>query len=869
MKRRTRLVAGARTVLGLAVHWLSVALACLGHGSARAAEPKVDFASQVQPLLANHCAKCHAGQRPEGGLRLDGPAGLQQGGDSGPLVIAGSAESSRLVHAISGGGSDVARMPPEGKGEPLSSDEIALVRLWIQQGATLPDPTRTIETSVHWAFRRPARAALPQLDSPRTVRNPVDPFIQAKLAEHGLAASAEADRATLMRRLSLDLLGLPPSIEESRAFVADDRPDAYECLVDRALASPFFGERWGRHWLDVARYADSNGYTRDFGRDIWRYRDWVLDAFNADMPFDQFTVEQIAGDMLPGATQDQKIATGFHRNTLVNEEGGTDAEQFRVDAVADRVATTGSAFLGLTVECARCHAHKYDPISQREYYQLFALLNNADEPKMDAPYDWQVASGLLDQRAAIRAQIAEKEKLIEAMRAELEARQVEWERTITPEQRMKLPGPVQESLMISLDRRNPMQKMLAEDLYRVAPEARQAIPLLDEVQRLRDSEPKIPTTLVMVERAEPRVTHIHRRGNFLDLGARVGPAVPAVFPQLTSAAAGPNRLDFARWLVADENPLTPRVIANRCWQHFMGRGIVETENDFGTQGSPPSHPELLDWLALELPRQRWSTKQLLRLIVSSAAYRQSSTATPATRQADPTNHWWSRQSRLRLDAEIVRDASLETAGLLTHRMGGASVFPPQPEGVFDFTQDPKPWNAAQGSDRFRRGMYTHFWRSSPYPALMVFDAPGGNVTCTRRMRSNTPLQSLTLANDAQFLECARALARRVLQQAPADTNAQAEFAFESALARRASAEEHARLLDLIRQQQDAFASRPAEARQLLAELPVAGATPPTPAGSGTPAASDAGAVTPRETELAAWTAVARVLLNLDEFITRE
>jgi hypothetical protein len=644
------------------------------------------------------------------------------------------------------------------------------------------------------------------------------------------------------------LLGLPPTPEEVDRFTDDTRPDAYERLVDRLLASPAYGERWARHWLDGARYADSNGYTRDFPRDIWKYRDWVIDAVNRDLAFDQFTIEQIAGDMLPEATADQIVATGFHRNTLINEEGGTDQEQFRVEAVADRVATTGAVFLGLTLDCARCHDHKYDPILQREYYQVFAFFNNCDEPTLEVPHDWQISQGVLERREELRKQISQLEEQLRAEQASLDKAQTAWEGTITPEQRAALAGPTQEALAIPLAERNDEQKRLVAAVFRKSDVARKAFPLVQAIANLRDKEPAIPTTMVLRERTTARTTHIHRRGNFLDTGAAVEPGVPGVLPSVSSEGQVPTRLDFARWLVDAANPLTARVIVNRYWQRFFGRGIVETENDFGVQGDRPTHPELLDWLAAEFVAQGWSIKTLHRMMVNSASYRQASHYRQDLEEVDPDNKLLARQRRLRLEAEIVRDVALAASGLLTRTIGGPSVFPPQPEGVFEFTQDPKPWNTEQGSNRFRRGMYTFFWRSSPFPALVLFDAPDSNVTCTRRLRSNTPLQALTLANDVQFLQCAAALASDVMSRIPSDNEERARHAFRRCLARNPSLQEQERLLALLDDERRQFAADPKAARDLVDATGISVGDRP---------------------ELAAWTALCRVIMNLDEFITRE
>ncbi len=841
-------------LMGCGSGWLLVVSACLAafpsaFADESAGESVDTYARDVKPILAKHCYRCHGVKRQRASLRLDSAAGATRGGDSGPAIKAGDSSGSLLILAVTGA-DDVEKMPPKGPG--LSRREIEVLRVWIEDGARAPrEDVATLERrlSDHWSFQPIVRPVPPRTKNSAWVRNPIDSFVLARLENEGIAPSPEADRATLLRRLHLDLLGLPPSTAEVDEFLDDQGEGAYQRLVERLLASAHFGERWGRHWLDVARYADSNGYTRDFAREIWKYRDWVIDAFNRDLPFDQFVIEQIAGDLLPLATPAQRIATGFHRNTLINEEGGTDKEQFRVDAVADRVATTGVAILGLTVGCARCHDHKFDPVSQREYYQLFAFLNNCDEPTIEAPSYEQIARGDLEKRAAMRTQVARLEKKLAAEADELLAKQLEWEASLKPADRVRFPGPTQEALQTPPDERTDAHKKLLASVYKKTSHARKAFPLVDQINALESSEPKIATTMVMRERKEPRETYVHLRGNFLARGARVSPGVPAVLPLLPETAGEPNRLDFARWLVEERNPLTPRVIVNRYWQHLFGRGIVETENDFGTQGSAPTHPGLLDWLASEFVAREWSRKNMLRLIVSSATYRQASHQRESLADIDPRNYLLARQSRLRLEGEIVRDVALTASGVRSRRIGGPSVFPPQPEGVFEFTQDPKPWKSVEGPDRFRRGMYTHLWRSSPYPALMVFDFPGSNVTCTRRVRSNTPLQALTLANDLQFVEFAQRLAERILDgRIRSDTEARARFAFELCLARAPRAAEYERLLAFIREQHASFEADGEAARRFVGVEPAPGVD---------------------LVERATWIAVARVLLNLDEFITRE
>ncbi len=822
------------------------------------ADDSVDYVRDIKPILAQHCTQCHGRAKQQNSLRLDTAATAVRGGDSGPAIVASKANESLLVKALLGEG-DVPKMPP--KGPQLAPEKVALIKKWIDLGAKAPtEEILPVFKTEHWSFKGPERPALPKVRDVTWPHGPIDYFVDARLTHEDLHPSPTASPETLIRRLSFDLRGVPPTVEEIDAFLTDQRPDAYDRLIDRLLASPKYGERWGRHWLDVARYADSNGFTRDFGREIWKYRDWVIASVNADVPFDQFTIEQFAGDMLPDATRDQIIATGFHRNTLINEEGGTDKEQFRVDAVADRVNTTGVAYLGLTLGCARCHEHKYDPISQREYYQFFAFLNNCDEPKFDAPSDLQIERGDLRRRAKIREQITMLEKRMEKKSKAFLAAQLKWEETITPKLLVTLPGPLQAALGKKPDKREDNDKKLIRNYFKTLDVARKEFPDVDKIAKLRAEEPPIPTTMVLRERTDPRETHVHRRGNFLDKGILVKPQVPAVLHPLPQDCENPNRLDFAQWLVSSDNPLTPRVVMNRHWQYFFGRGIVETENDFGIQGTPPTHPKLLDWLAVEFCRTgfptrpdgqeytsysslAWSAKRMHRQIISSATYRQSSRMTPELLERDPYNKLLARQSRVRLEAEIIRDAALTASGLLTHKVGGPSVHPPQPEGIYLFTQDPKPWNTDIGEDRYRRGMYTHFWRSSPYPAMMAFDFPKSNTTCTRRVRSNTPIQSLVLANDIQFIECARALATQ--SYVGDEWPERIDLAFRMALGRRPSTNERDRVLELVKNQLYIFLQDRNAANHFAGDTEL-------PTG-----------------RFAAWTAVCRVLLNLDEFVTRE
>jgi hypothetical protein len=821
-------------------------------GTAVAADP-VDYLRDVKPLLAQHCYLCHGAKAHKGDLRLDTAAAIRKGGNSGPAVVPAKSQESPLIQAVEGV-PGMTRMPF--KRPALAPAQIAVLKAWIDGGAEAPAREKADDGSTgtrHWAFIPPVRPSLPEVKDPSAERNPIDRFIRARLEQEGITPSPEADRITLIRRLSLDLLGLPPTIHEVDAFRADERPDAYERLVDRFLHSPHYGERWGRHWLDLARYADSNGYSIDAPREIWKYRDWVINALNQDMPFPEFVIEQMAGDLLPRATVEQQVATGFHRNTQINQEGGIDPEQFRVEAVADRVSTTGVVFLGLTLGCARCHDHKFDPITQQEYYQFFAFLNNQEEPALALA------------EPTIAAQGEAVQKRIDELAEEYTRHQQEWLKNLPEERRSHIDRNIQVILNLGYDQRDRKQKQTLLAFFK-----KREPPLyarLKALQDLEQSKPKFPTTMVLKERAKPRETFVHVGGDFTRHGERVSPGVPAVLPAL-SGVESPNRLALARWLVDAGNPLTARVTVNRMWQHYFGKGLVETENDFGTQGSPPTHPELLDWLATEfvgsaergvrsaeLPstphsalRAPYSMKALHRLIVTSATYRQSSRHGADLAKRDPYNRLLGRQARLRLDAEVIRDLGLAASGLLDRKIGGPSVFPPQPPGVFRFTQVPREWKASNGGDRYRRGMYTFFWRAAPHPALTVFDAPDAVSACTRRVRSNTPLQALTLLNDEAFLESARALAGRVLHEAPAGEKQRLQYLFRLCLARPPSPSESRRLQSFLSQQREEFRQTPADAQALL----------PVPL--------------PAETEIpegAAWTALARALLNLDEFVTRE
>lgn len=796
------------------------------------ANERIDYTTQVKPILSRHCLECHDAKVQKGGLRLDSAKAIFQGGDSGTSVVAGDAKKSLLIDVLHAD-SVYPRMPY--KRSPLKAAEVKILTQWIAEGAVAPKDEKVFDVRDHWAFQAPKRPALPNVGNNAWVRNAIDAFILARLQEDKLKPSPEADRRTLIRRVSLDLTGLPPTPAEVDAFLKDTSPQAYEKVVDRLLQSPHYGEKWARHWLDLARYADTHGFTIDGPREIWKYRDWVIEALNKDKPFDQFVIEQFAGDLLPKATQAQKIATGFHRNTLINQEGGIDPEQFRVDAVADRVDTTGVVFLGLTLGCARCHDHKYDPITQKEYYQLFAFLNNQSEPTLS------IATPEL---------AAKREKMTKDMEdLEIELN----EHLQTYANKNKVSEQLAEILRLRPEQRTDQQKAALAKHFRSKTDTFKGY--FQKLDQMKKTMPRFPTTMVLAELAKPRETHLMIMGDFTRKGELVQPNVPALLQSLPPSKDRPNRLDLARWLVDEKNPLVARVTVNRLWQRYFGKGIVETENDFGTQGSAPTHPQLLDWLATEFMRQKWSLKAMHRLIVTSATYRQSSTVQAEAQKVDPYNKLLAYQNRLRLDAELIRDNALAVSGLLSPKIGGPGVFPPQPEGIYRFTQVNRPWKTSKGGDRYRRGLYTYFQRSAPYPGLIVFDAPNANSTCTKRVRSNTPLQALTLLNDQSYLELAAGLAGRILRESPKTRKDRVAYAFQICLSRPPTDWEAGKVEAYVEQQLQEFRRSPKDAKSFLQ------------IGN---ALSQEGTLADAElAEQAAWVATARALMNLDEFITRE
>jgi hypothetical protein len=1023
------------------------------------AAPALDFAKDIQPLLAKHCYDCHGPKKHEGGLRLDQRDSAMRGGDVGPAVVPGKSAESLLYKAIAGIGDDVVRMPKER--DPLSAADIATLRTWIDQGAIWPtsDTVAKKDPRDHWAFKAPQRPAIPAVKNAAWARGDLDRFVLARLEKESLAPSAEADKTTLLRRLSLDLIGLPPTIAELDAFLADTSVDAYEKQVERLLKSPHYGERWGREWLDAARYADSDGFEKDKSRFVWFYRDWVIGALNRDLPYDQFVIEQLAGDQLPNATQDQRVATGFLRNSMINEEGGIDPEQFRMEAMFDRMDAIGKSVLGLTIQCAQCHTHKFDPITHDEYYRLFAFLNNDHEsqPVVYTPDELMLRDSLVRQIQTIEAKLraehpdwqtklAEWEKAAQAKQpawevlapseyaepgggaklkllgdqsmlcggyaptkcgyrvvgttklprvtaikldllndpnlpcngpgrsfkgtcalteihvevapadkpdarhaAKLNAANADYSQPESPLEpnfddrsgKKKKVGPVgfaidgNDDTAWAIDagpgRRNVPRSAVfsfekpvefapgtivtvnltqnhggwnsddhqnnligrfrisvasaADAATRVDPLPPNVLTILaipaaqrspaqvdalftyyrttvsewkaanDEIEKLWQQWPTGATTLTLTSREVPRETHVLRRGDFLKPTKQVAPGVPAFLHQLP-AGAPPTRLTLARWLVDRRSPTTARVVVNRIWQAYFGMGLVSTPEDFGMQSEPPSHPELLDFLAVDFMDRGWKLKELHRAIVTSATYRQSSRITPEAYARDPYNRLLARAARFRVDGEIVRDIALASSGVLHRQFGGPSVFSPAPAFLFQppASYAPFPWDEAKGDQRYRRAIYTFRRRSTPYPALTNFDVPNGDFSCVRRQRSNSPLQALTTLNEEIYTDCARALAVKLLSSTGSNDEQRIALAFRTTVSRAPTADEIAALQTLLAKQRKRIADgwiNPWEVATGKAEKPAklpAGATP---------------------ADLAAYTILSRVMLNLDETITRE
>ncbi len=952
---------------------LSFALAtCLFASPLLAVEP--DFNRDVRPILAAKCFKCHGPDEKsrKADLRLDAP----------------NAAGKKLVDRIHSKDPEEVMPPPSVK-KPLTDAEKKTLADWIASGA---------KYEPHWAFVPPRKPAL----------NSIDELVRAQLAKQNMKPAPPADKFTLIRRVYLDLVGYPPSLEKVEAFIKDDSPEAFEKVVDHLLASPHYGERWARRWLDLARYADTNGYEKDRGRSIWPYRDWVIKALNDDVPFDRFSIEQLAGDMIPNATRDQIVATGFHRNTMLNEEGGIDPLEFRYYAVVDRANVTSTVWLGLTMGCAQCHTHKFDPISHTEYFRFLAFMNNADEPELELPSaaetkrrtELEASIRKLESDLPGKLPAADRDKLFEVWLAAQHKDAVKWttvrptkmeagpskltilddgsilatgdamkhdvyslalpelpanitafriealtheslpdrgpgrafyegpkgdfllgEFTLTADGKpvkfasavtthgnptpaldglpqtgwagaskagmpstayftlsapqtikdgklglqferhysaslgrfrlavttdarlMKgrdLPAEIEALLLLEPEKLSEAKRdLLLHHWASIAPEFKKA---RAEIEELRKQLPKPVTSLVLRERPAdfPRPTFRHHRGEFLQPKEAVEPGGLAILPPMPMNA---NRLSFARWLVSRENPLVARVTVNRHWQAIFGRGLVRTTEDFGYQGDPPSNPELLDWLAVEFMDNGWLQKKLHKTIVMSATYRQSSRLTPESLEKDPENKLLARGPRVRLDAEQLRDSLLKTSGLLSAKIGGPSVFPPQPAGAADGTYGAGPWKPSEGEDRFRRGLYTFTKRTAPFAMTTTFDGPSGESCLARRETSNTPLQSLTMLNDVMLTDFTQALAKLAVEF-KGTTDEKMAFLFRSCLVRSPKLDELAILVKFFEAQRERFKAEPKRADAV--------------AGAGADAI-----------DRAAWAAVARTILNLDEFITKE
>ncbi len=1016
-----------------------------------ASKEKIDFVRDVQPLLKRHCFKCHASDKREGGFRLDVRSAAFAGGDEGIAIRKGESGNSSLITRVSGEDPDVV-MPPEG--DRLTPAEVDVLKQWVDQGSIWPDSAAGENVRPdHWSYQPVLRPEIPIVRDGKWVRNAVDAFVLAKLESRRFAPSPPADRYTLIRRLYLDLLGLPPHPDDVDAFVNDSSPKAYEQLVSKLLMSPHFGERWGRHWLDMARYADSDGYEKDRARpNAWRWRDWVIDAINKDIPFDQFTIEQLAGDLLPNATADQKLATAFHRQTLTNTEGGTDQEQFRVEACFDRTETTGAVWLGLTVGCARCHTHKYDTITQREYYQLFGFFNNGDETSLQVPISEEATAKYENDLAAHNSKVAKQEQALSQLRKTLVPELLAWEDAyrkkvttlnmlekspvtwhVTEFESMKassgaiftrqedgsylvegppgktIPDKDEYTLLLRApdgeitgllvetipDKRLPSsgagrakngnfvlsdvrvysaatrelkkehrQKLAAADAdfsqenfppanaidgdvartgWAVSPKMKEAhsarfltddpLPKLKErwIQVVLDQQyggqhtigrfqvsirtgshpsdglpkdvlvildiptnrrsekqhsqfldwfvrhdskgkaltaqlattkkaapkPPVMSVRILTQRLKsPRTTHMFRRGEFLDpmKDHTIVPAGLQVMHDLKARAeTSADRLDLAQWLASSNNPLTPRVTANHVWKQLFGQGIVRTVNDFGVRGDKPSHPQLLDWLADEFRGNLgWSRKELIRTIVNSATYRQTSASRPELNETDPQNLLLARQNRTRVEAEIIRDLSLSVSGLLSAKVGGPSVFPPLPPGVAELSYANNfKWATSKGENRYRRGMYTFFKRTSPHPNLTLFDCPDSNLTCVSRNSSNTPLQALTLLNNEIFVEAAREFGQRIGKYSGSDRNRLAQ-AFRLCVSRHPTVSEIDQFQEMLNASRKWYEANKDAARAL--------------GKAGTE--SESSKNDNDQFEVAAWIATCRIMLNMDEFITR-
>jgi hypothetical protein len=835
---------------------------------AAAADAKINYSRDIRPILANHCWSCHGpdDRTREAGLRLDSrDTALAPRKKGKPAIVPGDPAGSALISRIEAEKA-ARRMPPPEAKKPLSDRQKQFLRRWVEQGA---------DFSQHWAFAPPRPQTVPDLRNVKEVRNPIDAFISARRRAAGLAPSPEADRTTLIRRVSFDLTGLPPTLKEVDAFLADTSPDAYEKVVERLLASPHYGEKMANLWLDLARFGDTSGYEYDSTRQMWLWRDWVINAYNRNLPFDEFTIQQLAGDLLPNPTTENRIASGFNRNTRFNEEQGSDPEEFVVRYTVDRTSTLGQVWLGMTLGCAECHSHKYDPISHREFYQLYAFFTGIKEPMISGNHNLPLPPLLEMPRPEQVKQLAHVKKDLAGFQVAINAqlknvRYTDWSMLHEKEPLLSqkawekyavnnsgLPADVKAALRIPADSRTDDQKKLLRDHYVrfVFLDAREVFdPLNRKIEELMNRrktiEQSIPYTLISEEMAKPRDAYVLIRGDFQKRGEKVERDVPGIFPPLPKGAPR-NRLGLAKWLVSPGHPLTARVAVNRLWAQMFGVGLERTVGDFGTQGELPSHPELLDWLATEYITSGWDTKAILRKMALSATYRQSSDLPIKVPDVDPSNRLLYRAARFRHSAEQVRDNALAIAGLLSNRIGGPSVMPYQPADFYKGKYENWQWMVSQGDDAYRRGMYTFWRRTSLHPMFALFDAPSREDCTVQRSRTNTPLQALVTLNDPTFVEAAGAFARRVLTEGPADLEGRISFAFRAALARKPDEQE----MRIMKTRYQLLLKRYQKDTSAAAEMVKAGKHP-------CPEKLDV-------VEHATWTALANLVLNLDETLTRE
>jgi len=816
----------------------------------------VNFTRDIRPILAKRCFACHGPAKLESGvgfhLRLLAIARSESGDRP---IVPGNPDASVLLNRVTTNDKS-ARMPPEG--QPLSRREVRLLREWIRQGAPY---------AKHPAFVKPTRPELPDVKRQNWGRNEIDRFILARLEGKGISPSPIADRAKLIRRLSIDLIGLLPTIAEVDAFLSDGTDQAYENAVTRLLASDHFGERWGRHWLDLARYADTFGYERDDVRpNAWRYRDWVIESMNRNQPFDQFVIDQLAGDLLDKPSLEQRIATGLHRMNIKNNESGINREDYRNRETVDRVNTTGTALLGLTIGCSQCHSHKYDPISQQEYYEFYAFFNNVEETDVEiegTSADRDRYEQALAAYKAKKQRLAARRNLLDQMRKH--KTHDDWRSSVLrtkagqssastkfpqhPLEVLDIDDSLKSALAASAQSFSKAQQAKVELFWKSLEsqfdDAQKAIRQLS-VQQRHLPKPYMMTLSEVLQNRRP--TFLLERGDFKRKGEQVFPTTPAVLNPFTARGKVPDRLDLARWIVSPDNPLTARVAVNHIWSHLFGLGIVTTLDDFGTQGEPPSHPKLLDWLAVEFVESGWDRKHFIRQIVMSETYRQTARSHPELTAIDPENRLFAKQLRFRVEAEIVRDLFLDASGLLHRRVGGPTIHPNIPQAIGNLGYKYKTrWIVSAKPERYRRGLYIHFKRTNPYPSLVMFDSPKSNLCRAKRNRSNTPLQALTTLNDPVFFECAQSLGQMLARQRT-DSEARVRYAGRRCLTRSLQSREVQTLLRLFEAEKSWYEQHTDDAAELVGEYAADGVPDP---------------------ETAAWVAVSRAILNLDEFVTRE